>query len=379
MEPKLASDLEIRPIVEVESWHAIAGEWDTVLRATRGYTPLQSFDFLATWWQHLAGERRLWILAFRAGGRLVGIAPLQITPRKVLGGRYRVLEFIGMTEDILVPNLLFPDDRAAELRAAFIDYLAAHRTEWDLIELDELPADSALLADFARLAERCRLIHRQPPFHDCPFVDLAGATPKSFWAARSSKLLKNVRAAERKLRGQGEVTMETYASADDVGEGFREFLEIEQRSWKRKAAVGFASDRRYEAFYGRLLEVFAARHGARVLILAVGGRPIAGTLAIVFDGIYCSLQIVHDEAYARYSPGTLLEYYEMNALLESGAVRRYEFLGGALTNKLRWTSDATATACVRARKADLRTRLLDAYEFLAKPLAKRVLRRARLL
>ena len=129
MEPKLASDLEIRPIAEVESWHAIACEWDTVLRATRGYTPLQSFDFLATWWQHLAGERRLWILAFRAGGRLVGIAPLQITPRNVLGGRYRVLEFIGMTEDILVPNVLFPDDRAAELRAAFIEYLAAHRTE----------------------------------------------------------------------------------------------------------------------------------------------------------------------------------------------------------------------------------------------------------
>jgi CelD/BcsL family acetyltransferase involved in cellulose biosynthesis len=111
------------------------------------------------------------------------------------------------------------------------------------------------------------------------------------------------------------------------------------------------------------------------MIITVGGQPIAGTIGLHIGRVYYSLQIVHDERYSRCSPGTLLEFYEMTALLESRLVDRYEFLGGALQNKLRWTSDAVATTCVRARQSDLRTRLLDTYEYRAKPFAKRWLNR----
>jgi hypothetical protein len=298
-----------------------------------------------------------------------------LTEERVLGKRYRALQFLAMTEDILVPTMLFPEPRAAELRGALVDYLEQHRHDWDLIELDEIADGSPLRAALAELSRRCGSIHREPRFHDCPYLDLSQETAESFFGKRSRKLLKNLRAAERKLGEEGAVKVTILSSDAEIAAGFDLFLEIAGRSWKQEPGVGMASDARYAAFYRHLLQVFARRHGARIMLLEVDGKPIAATCAIEFDGVYHSLQIVHDEAYSRFSPGTLLEFREFEDLFRSRSVRRYEFLGGALNNKRRWTSDAIATSCIRVHVAETRTRLLDLYEGYGKPVAKKVLRR----
>lgn len=376
-ESDAAHRFDVKRITDFSAWNAISAQWDGVLRATPGYTPLQSFDFLATWWQHMAGDRVLWILAFHdEQGRIAGIAPLQISTRRILSKRYRVLEFIGMTEDILVPTMLFPERDRSQLYTALVDYLSQHRSAWDLIELDELATNDPVFGRLGEYSQGLGLIYREQPFHDCPFIQLTDETVASFRNGRSRKLLKNLRASERKLQASGATSIEIHRSAAEIVVGFQQLLEVERLSWKRQAQVGMSSDPRYETFYGRLLEVFARDHGARVLVLKCGDRPIAATMAILFDHIYCSLQIFHDERYARFSPGTLLELHEMEDLLRSGSARRYEFLGGALTNKLRWTESAVSTRCLRVRKPEIRTRLLDLYEFRAKPIAKRILRRA---
>ena len=371
-----ASHFDVEVIADVEDWDALGNEWDRVLRATSGYTPLQSFDFLATWWQCMARESRLWILVFRDGAaRITGIAPLQIVTRRILGKSYRVLEFLAMTEDILVPTMLFPREDTQRLHDALIDFLARNRAEWDLIELDELAAGDPLLAKLKELAQRCNLSHRELPFHQCPYLDLSAHTLTSFRATRSRKLFKNLRASERKLNALAPTRVVTYRTPEDIDEGLRLFFQVERLSWKHSDRVGMSSDERYRTFYDRLLHVFARKHHARVLVLQCGDRPIAATMSIMFDRIYCSLQIVHDEQYARFSPGTLLELHEMEDLLQTGIAQRYEFLGGALTNKLRWTDSVVTTRCTRTRKRDARTRLLNFYEFGAKPAAKHVLRK----
>src|SRR5690606_16032282 len=315
-------------ITSVDDWHGLREQWDRLLRETPGHKPLQSFDFLHTWWMHMGGGRRLWILAFFDGARLAGIAPLQVVRRPTLGRPRRVVQFIGMTEDILLPTLLFPAAESALLCRKLAAYLAENAGAWDRIELDELASGDRAADAFQDLARRHGLLYRSYDFHDCPYLDLSAETPESFWRKRSRKLLKNVRAGRRKLERLGPVTVETFESPADVQRGYDAFESIEGMSWKRKARIGLSSDSRYGPFYRALLEVFARRHAARVMILRLGGQPIAGTFAIAFDGVYCSLQIAHDERYAACSPGTLLEYYELEALLESGAFRRYEFLGG---------------------------------------------------
>src|SRR5690606_23655178 len=54
------------------------------------------WEWLYTWWLHLAEDRRLFIICVRRGGRLVAIAPLCLRPcrfRRLLP--FRSLEFLG--------------------------------------------------------------------------------------------------------------------------------------------------------------------------------------------------------------------------------------------------------------------------------------------
>ena len=365
------AELTIEPITTVDRWKQIAGDWDRLLRATPSYTGLQSFDFLWVWWQAFSTGRKLWILAFYDGREVVGIAPLQITERRILGKTYRILEFLAMTEDILRPTMLFPAAERPRLLASLMEYLAANADLWDVLELDELAETDTLIASAKQLAGSSRWSCRVRPFHPCPSLDLSSKSWMSYFGKRSAKLRKNVRAAERRLGETGVVGLEVYRASADILRGFATFRTLARASWKHDAQIGMASDARYERFYSDLLGIFARRHGARVLVLTASGTPVAATLAVIFDGVYHSLQIVHDEAYARCSPGTLLEARELETLFNEGEARRYEFMGGALSNKLRWTDDLTQTVCVQLAQPDIRLRALDRYAT-----AKRAARRA---
>jgi CelD/BcsL family acetyltransferase involved in cellulose biosynthesis len=281
-----------------------------------------------------------------------------------------------MTEDILRPTMLFPPAERPRLFASLTRYLAANANQWDVLELDELADTDAVIDSAREVAASMQWLYRETPFHPCPSLDLASRTWSSYFGERSTKLRKNMRAAERRLEEVGTVGLQVYRTPAEIARGFETFRALALASWKHGARIGMASDPRYDEFYADLLGVFAERNGARVLVLTASGTPVAATLAMIFDNVYYSLQIVHDEVYARCSPGTLLEARELEALFVEGVVERYEFMGGALSNKLRWTDEAVDTVCVRLARADLRWRALERYGAV-KRVAKRVLRAAR--
>jgi CelD/BcsL family acetyltransferase involved in cellulose biosynthesis len=371
----MQSTFRVERVTTVPAWHALAADWDRVLRETPGYTPLQSFAFLGTWWAEMGGERRLWILAFYRRNQVAGFAPLQMVTERWLQKSYRSLQFLGMTEDILRPTMLFPASHADGLRETFVDYMARHRDEGDLIELDELDRDDPVRESLSALAGRTGRLYRNRPFHDCPYLDLSRQAAADYWSRRSRRLLKNVRNGTNRLRRLGELTVQVYTTPESLEQGFDALARVTTASWKHAEQLGMSSDARYRDFYRSLLRRFSASGNVRLMTLELDGEPIAATVGISLDRTFCALLIVHDQRYDTYSAGTLLEHAEMTALLESAEFDRYEFMGGALRNKLRWTSDVVATVCVVVSTQDWRRRLQYAFEYRLKPLIKRVLKR----
>lgn len=116
----------------------------------------------------------------------------------------------------------------------------------------------------------------------------------------------------------------------------------------------------------------ASQGKARAWILKCNDRPIAATLAFYDNSTYYSTQIVHDEAYSRSSPGTLLESIEMEHLIGEARFTTYDFLGGAPSNKRRWTETAMQTRRFCLVRGTSRGRIFRLYYFTIKPLAKRM-------
>ncbi len=366
--------LSCRVLTGAEDWHAVRSWWDGLLEASPDPTPWQCWDYLSLWWRHLSEDKELRLFVVERDSRPVLVLPLQISRRfEMLGVPVRMIEPVAMIMDVNRPRFgLGAFDREA-YRCA-LHALWQRRSEWDLIRLDEKPAGDAETGLLREFAAEHGLWYRDIFSHLCPWLDLRQDF-ESYLRSRGRKLRKNLGVARRRLEAMGPVRLATFRTPAEVREAFAVVLELHRGSWKRRERVEHGQSEAYRSFYAAWLECMASRGCARVLVLYCGGRPAAATIAFTRDDTYYSAQIVHDERFASASPGTLLESMELESLMREGRHATYDFLGAFLNNKMRWTDTARATSLVFVLQPKLRTAVIDAYYFRAKPWVKRLLRR----
>lgn len=366
------SELTCRLATADGDWLLLRNDWDRLYQLTPGITPWQSWDFLSRWWRSLRGSRRLRLVVIERAGVVQMILPLQLSV--IAPVRLRVLEPVGMPDDINRPRLALGASDGRLFAAAW-QLLWQHRHEWDALRVDEkLPHDAEVewLRQFAQSDNKNGSGWLQAiAFHPCPYLQMPPSWDL-YARSRSPSLLKKLRAAQRCLAARGTVTAQRFDEPDDVLRAFDTLISLHQRSWKHAAQVGLSQSDDYRRFYRQFVEVSAARRQARAWVLHCDSQPIAATFAFHEGVTYYSAQIAHDSAFSKCSPGTLLESIEMQDLLAEGRFRTYDFLGGALNNKLRWTDTAHVTQRVWFLRRSWRGALFQRYYFQVKPLIKRL-------
>src|SRR2546427_1725588 len=71
-------------------------EWSDLLTESAADCVFLTWEWLTTWWRHLAGDRKLFVLAVRLRGRLLAIAPLVVRPAGISSVLpFPALEFMG--------------------------------------------------------------------------------------------------------------------------------------------------------------------------------------------------------------------------------------------------------------------------------------------
>lgn len=358
-----------RLVHDAGEWPALRMHWQRLLAATPQATPWQSYEFLHEWWLAMSGERRLCLFVVMSGAEPCLILPLQISCSTMLGLRLRLLEPIGMPDDINRPRLGIGPPNAAALHCA-LESIWAQRAHWDAIRLDEHVSDDPELQALREFAGEHGLRYRQIALHPCPYLDLRRSWPE-FLGSRGDRLRKNLRASRRKLEAQGAVRLAVHAAPAEFPAAFDRLMDIHARSWKQAERVGLCQSRAYHDFYRRFALGMAERGAARILLLYCGDVPVAGTIAFLDAGTYYSAQIAFDDRYAAASPGTLLESMELERLMDEQAFREFDFLGAALSNKLRWTDTMRDTCRALLLRKGWRNRVIDAYYFALKPRIRR--------
>jgi CelD/BcsL family acetyltransferase involved in cellulose biosynthesis len=125
-------------------------------------------------------------------------------------------------------------------------------------------------------------------------------------AALPGKSRKEYRRLERRLAESGGIAYATLEG--DPQDGIEAFLRLEAGGWKGRQGSALACAPG-GAHYFRTIAREAARRGRLMMLsLALAGRPIAMKCNfLAADGAGFSFKIAHDERYARWSPGVLLE------------------------------------------------------------------------
>jgi CelD/BcsL family acetyltransferase involved in cellulose biosynthesis len=365
--------LGVRVFADEDGLLALGDAWRRLEDALPGLTVFQTHRYQSAWARSFALTRRLLILAVYDGEELIGIAPFQVSLVELHRHEFRQLSFLGAPWEVDRPGFLFVREPAACAEAA-ARALLQRRRQWDFVWFHEqTPADPALDA-FCTTLTRAGLLHGRTASSRCPYLRFSG-TWQEFLAGKSQKFRKNLKAAKRKLEAAGRLEYESIrGDAARLPALLAEFEALERRSWKAQAGVGITQSVEHLRFARRLAAEFGPRGEFVFRCLRLDGRMIAATFGLVFRRRYYSLHIASDDEFAKHSAGTYLEALELEECFAAG-LDEYDFLGGFLSNKLRWATDGRETVAVHLyQKRPLLVAIFIGY-FLVKAPLKRWLTR----
>ena len=97
------------------------------------------------------------------------------------------------------------------------------------------------------------------------------------------------------------------AGEDDLGEWTEQFLALENAGWKGTAGSALAQTKATETLFREALAGAAAQGRLERLSLTLDDRPIAMLANFITPPAAFSYKTAYDEAYARFSPGVLLQ------------------------------------------------------------------------
>ena len=119
---------------------------------------------------------------------------------------------------------------------------------------------------------------------------------------------------QRRLSEQGPVAFSNREQID-------RFLELESAGWKGERGSALGCSVAGARFFRSMAMQAAARGRLMMLSLELDGRPVAMKCNLLAGEGAFAFKIAYDEAYARFSPGTLLELQNIRAFHARGELR----------------------------------------------------------
>jgi CelD/BcsL family acetyltransferase involved in cellulose biosynthesis len=139
----------------------------------------------------------------------------------------------------------------------------------------------------------------------------------TYWERQvRAKKRKELRRLQSRLAEEGSVRTTVLRDAADLPEWLDMFLAVERSGWKGERGTALGSSTADTAFL-RAASAAALDQGALELLrLECGERTIAMLLNFVSPGGAFSFKIAVDPAFARYSPGVLIEQFNLTRMLD---------------------------------------------------------------
>jgi CelD/BcsL family acetyltransferase involved in cellulose biosynthesis len=297
----------------------------------------------------------------------VGIAPLMREAAQMYGLPMRRIRF--MANDHTPRTDVIVAGRPADVYRALWNALRNDADRWDVLQLSQLPQDSASRDAISELATADGCTTGVWQSGDSPYLTLTG-TWDTYFNGLSAKFRSNIRNRMSRLTRLGEPVLEVLHDAASIRAACDEAWRLESSGWKRDAGTAITSDPAVHRFYTTLVERAAARGWLRLLFLNVGGRRIATSYGAVFRNRLFLFKTGYDPEYATCSPFKLLTYFAVRHAYEQG-LDEVDFLGDSEPWKLEWTATSRSHDWLFVFADTRRARLLHSIKFEWVPELKR--------
>lgn len=328
----------VERITDEADFEKIKEEWNALLEASPANCFFLTWEWLFTWWRYLSGGRRLFILAVRSGGELIGLAPLVLKPARLrLLRPFRTLEFLGsgtIGSDYL--DFILRRGKEREAVEALAEYLAHRKLMLELRQLRRESASALRLAQALREQGGWGLFEAATDL--CPYINLSGHTWPSYLGTLGSSHRYNFQRRLKQLNKEFEVRFEQALSEEQRREALALLVELHHKRWQERGSSQAFSTADLLSFHQELGRLALERGWLRLFVLRLDGKPAASLYGFRYHRSFYFFQSGFDPRYGRHSVGLVTMGLAIQKALEEGAAE-YDLLHGDEPYKFLWTRD----------------------------------------
>lgn len=339
--------IEITEIHTQADLDALRGEWDDLLHRSSNAGIFQSWEWISTCRKFFGRGSRLLIVCIRTGGRLAGLAPMEIT--RMYGLPFRRLQFIGTgISDYL--DFILDSESIDSVMEAISGWFMENSRRWDLLDLQQIPEGSPALQFFGSngLPDN-ELITGEV----CPYLPTADS-----WDGMLSRFGKKMRwnlgYYERLIRRDFDDVFLGVLPDDEIDNGMDAFFGLHTKRWRKRWLPGMLVGTRKQGFHCEIARLCAGRGWLRLYGLKLNGRIQSVLYCFVFKEKAYYYLGGFDPSLSKYSLGTVLTGFAIRGAIENGC-REFDFLRGDEHYKFRWTKEIRTNTRIVSRIKTLRS------------------------
>jgi hypothetical protein len=256
-------------------------------------------------------QTAVFALVWAGDDQLVGFFPYQVD-QNFRGLRLSVLSSWHHRYCFLCTPLIHAE-YAAQVTQALFAWLTSNKGPTRFLELSFILEESAFGREFRRLVRDSRSWSiYQALFSRASLVPKGQADSDV-----SGKHRKEMRRLERRLGERGELTYTRLSDDNELERWTEEFLQLEASGWKGRQGDAFACTPGDKDYFKELLSGAWARGQLQLLALRLDQRAIAMKCNFITGQGSFSFKIAYDESYGAFSPGVLLELFNIRDLDQS--------------------------------------------------------------
>jgi CelD/BcsL family acetyltransferase involved in cellulose biosynthesis len=333
-----AAEFSTRILTDVSHMRALLPDWQTLWDLCPRATAFQRPEWLLAWIEIFQPSQPR-LIEVRRQHQLVAVIPLLIYSR----GTERVLGLMGGgVSDYL--DALITTEHERELLSLLWTIIRHEITDWDTLQLTDLPSTSALLP--ARSTAPFDIL----PHDVCPILDLP-ARLEDLRMVVPFRKMANLRNARNRMAQTGEIRLEV-ATTHTIAPLLDALFEMHTSRWEKAGQPGVLADGRIREFHHRLAIPLVEKGVLRLYALSLTGQTIA-ILYTLFEKSAVLLYLhSFDPAHAYFSPGSYIFGAGIEDAIRAGK-RQVNFLRGRESYKYSWGARDTTTFAIQASRGAL--------------------------
>ncbi len=291
-------------------------EYDGLARCAAEPNPFYESWYLLPSLTLLDRQTGVEVLILECEGRLAGLFPVLRAPRYYGKPLPHLRNWVHPNCFLGAPLVAAGCEQAFwQALLAWADAQAAGAL---FLHLDQIPLEGplheALQRVLAQQRRKAGIVQRE----DRAMLQSDLSPQAYFDAALSAKKRKELRRQLTRLGELGTVTFDRQDDKQGLPEWIDAFLALESSGWKGKAGSALASRQQTESLFRQAMAGAAVRGRLERLTLSLDAKPIAMLATFVTAPGAFSYKTAFDEAFARFSPGVLLQRENLAMLQRAG-------------------------------------------------------------